>query len=163
MTYIKNNKVLVFIIAVLLLSNVAMLYFYINRCKAKPENTKKQSTREYMVEKLKNEVGFSDQQIVMYEEISDKHKLTMKPLFESIRLAKDSLYKLLQEAPSDSLINHHLVQIGEKQEAIDKGIFAHFYRLKELCTTEQRPKYDSVMQKVIEGMINPNKKGKDHK
>jgi hypothetical protein len=28
MTYIKNNKALVFIIAILLLSNIALLYFF---------------------------------------------------------------------------------------------------------------------------------------
>jgi periplasmic protein CpxP/Spy len=164
MTYIRNNKVLVFIIAILLLSNIALLFFFLREDK---KEKPKKSPREYMIEKLRGEVGFSDQQITQYEQLSDKHKESMKPLFESMRQAKDSLYKLLLQQPSDSLVNHYLDRIGEKQKNIDQRIFAHFLSLKQLCTPEQLPKYDTVIQRVIKGMISPPKKGankdKDHK
>src|SRR3954468_2406513 len=116
MTYIKNNKVLVFVIAVLLLSNIAMLYFYLTDCrdnKKKPDNNG--GMRAYMIKTLKDSVGFNDQQIASYQQMSDKHKATMKPLFEDITNAKDSLYKLLLiDKPSDSLVNHYLLMIGER-------------------------------------------------
>jgi periplasmic protein CpxP/Spy len=159
MTYIKNNKVLVFIIAVLLLSNVAMLFFFLR--KEKKEDRPKQTPREYMVEKLKKEVGFTDDQVAKYMELSDKHKQTMKPLFKEIHMAKDSFYKLLRQEPSDSLLNHFLGEIGEKQKTIDQKIFNHFLSLKHICTPEQLPKYDTVVQHVIKGMINPPRKGGD--
>lgn len=162
MTYIRNNKALVFIIGVLLLSNIAMLYFYLTKKNCEDNNVKKPSSaREFMVEKLKDEVGWTDDQIAKYREISGKHKETMKPLFQSINMAKDSLYKLLGQTPSDSLVNHYLEVIGDKQEAIDHRIFNHFLTLKQLCTPDQRPRYDSVIQKVIKGMINPRKWGND--
>src|SRR5688572_3486851 len=103
MTYIKNNKALVFIIAVLLLSNIAMLYFYLTKKNCEDNNPKKQnaSRGEFMVEKLKNEVGFSDSQIARYRELRVKHKESMKPLFEDIFYAKDSLYRLLSQTPSE--------------------------------------------------------------
>lgn len=168
MAYLKNNKVLVLIVAILLLSNAALLFFFLG--KKKKDDRKKETPREYMVRTLKTEVGFTDQQIAQYEAISDKHKETMKPLFDSIRVAKDSLYKQLkQDPPSDSLVNHYLYLIGERQRTIDQRIFTHFNAIKQLCTAEQRPKYDTVIQRVIKGMINPSKKGnnskdnKDHK
>jgi protein CpxP len=159
MTYIKNNKVLVFIIGVLLLSNIAMLYFYLTKknCDDNKPREQNKSRGEFMVEKLKNEVGFTDSQIAQYREIKSKHKEGMKPLFDDIFNAKDSLYKLLGQAqtPSDSQVNHYLEMIGDKQEAIDQRIFNHFLTLKQLCTPEQLPRYDSTIQKVIKGMINP--------
>jgi protein CpxP len=159
MTYIKNNKVLVFIIGVLLLSNIAMLYFYVTKknCDDNKPREQNKSRGEFMVEKLKNEVGFTDSQIAQYREIKSKHKDGMKPLFDDIFNAKDSLYKLLGQAqtPSDSQVNHYLEMIGDKQEAIDQRIFNHFLALKQLCTPEQLPRYDSTIQKVIKGMINP--------
>lgn len=161
MTYIKNNKVLVFIIAVLLLSNIAMLVFFLR--KEKEQDKPRQTPREYMISKLKNEVGFSDEQIAKYIELSDKHRQRMKPMFDDIHMAKDSFYKLLREEPSDSLMNHYLISIGEKQKTIDQYIFNHFLALKHICTPDQLPKYDSVIQKVIKGMINPPKKGSDKK
>lgn len=164
MAYLRNNKVLVIIIAILLLSNAAMLFFFLG-CK-KDKQQKKESPREYMIRTLKSEVGFTDSQIVQYEGLSDKHKETMKPLFEEIKVSKDSLYKLLkQDPPPDSLFNYYLSQIGERQENIEKRIFMHFNAIKQLCTADQRSKYDTVIQRVIKGMINPGKKSnsKDHK
>jgi periplasmic protein CpxP/Spy len=164
MTYLRNNKVLVFIIAILLLSNIAMLYFYLNKKNCEDNNKQKPfSAREWMADKLKNEVGFNDSQVAKYKELSGKHKENMKPLFEDIRLAKDSLYKLLKTEPSDSLINHYLAAIGDKQEAIDQKIFNHFQNLKHICTPDQQPKYDSIIQDVIKGMINPRRGGGDKK
>jgi len=158
MTYIKNNKVLVFIIGVLLLSNIAMLYFYLTKKNCEDNNPKEYKPRgEFMVEKLKNEVGFTDSQISQYREIRSKHKDGMKPMFDDIFNAKDSLYKLLgqPQPPSDAVVKHYLEEIGNKQEIIDQKIFNHFLSLKQLCTPDQIPRYDSTIQKVIKGMINP--------
>lgn len=171
MTYIKNNKVLVFIIGVLLLSNIAMLYFYLTKKNCEENKPKDKPRTEFMVEKLKNDVGFTDSQIAQYREIRTKHKENMRPMFENIFYAKDSLYKLLvlPQAPSDSVVNHYLEEIGNKQEIIDQKIFNHFLTLKQLCTPEQVPRYDSTIQKVIKGMINPrwggggDKKNNDNK
>ena len=162
MTYIRNNKILVFIIVILLLSNVGLLFFFLRGEKEKP----KKSPREYMIEKLKNDVGFSDTQVARYVQLADKHKANMKPLFDDIHEAKEEYYKLLQlPAPSDSLQQGYLVQVGKKQQIIDSTIFAHFFALKQVCTPEQLPRYDTVIQRVLKGMINPSKKGsgKDHK
>src|SRR5262245_61307643 len=130
MTYIKNNKVLVFIIGVLLLSNIAMLYFYLSKKNCEDKNQQKGDQKngprgEFMVEKLKNEVGFTDSQIAKYRDIRVKHKESMKPLFDDIFYAKDSLYRLLAlpQAPSDDQVNHYLEAIGNKQEIIDQRIF----------------------------------------
>lgn len=165
MTYIKNNKALVFIIAILLLSNIALLYFFTrNDCNKQSAEKKPQhgSFREYMIETLRKEVGFNDEQIVKYEELSNKHKQNMKPLFDGIGQAKDSLYKLVVQSPgpSDSVVHHYLTMIGERQKDIDQRIFNHFLALKQLCTVEQTPKYDTVIQRVIKGMIKPQKKDK---
>jgi len=161
MTYIKNNKALVFIIAVLLLSNIAMLVFFLR--KEKEEDKPRQSPREYMIGRLKNEVGFTDEQIAKYVELTDKHKQRMKPMFDDIHMVKDSFYQLLRGEPSDSVMNHYLINIGEKQKSIDQNIFNHFLSLKHICTSDQLPKYDSVMQDVIKWMIGSQKRGFDKK
>ena len=162
MTYIRNNKVLVFIIAILLLSNIGMLFFFLRKDNNK-EDKHPQSPRQYMIEKLKTEVGFSEEQITKYVELSDKHKQIMKPLFNDIHIAKENYYKLLNEEPSDSVLKQQLLLIGEKQQLIDQKIFNHFRALKHVCTSDQIPKYDTVIQRVIKGMINPPKKGPEKK
>jgi protein CpxP len=159
MAYIKNNKVLVLIIAILLLSNIGILYFFTRKDCKKQDKPQEQSFRQRMIQRFKNEVGFTDDQIAKYEALSNKHKEAMKPLFDSLIAAKDSLYKMLMRSPNDSLFNNYLVDIGERQEKIDLRIYNHFAALRELCTAEQLPKYDTVIQKVIWGMITfPNNK-----
>jgi hypothetical protein len=162
MTYIRNNKTLVFIIAILLLSNIALLYFFVNRCNKEGHKREgsSMSPREYMIQTLKNDVGFNDNQIVQYEQLSDKHKEIIKPLFESIRMSKDSLYKLLlQQNIPDSVVDHYLFMIGEKQKSIDQRVFNHFLSIREICTADQRPRFDTTAQKIIKKMIGYNKKG----
>ena len=166
MSYIKNNKVLVFIIAILLLSNIGLLYFF-TRCRTECKGTdqkkeQKKSFREQMAERLKKEVSFTDAQVQQYNDMSEKHKEAMKPLFEELTNAKDSLYKqLLQPKPSDSLLNYYLGMIGERQKAVDQRVFNHFYTLRQICTEEQRPKYDTTIQRVIKEMITFPKKDKE--
>lgn len=164
MTYIRNNKTLVFIIAILLLSNIALLYFFVTK-EGKEDGKKSEmpkSAREFMIQKLKDEVGFDDNQIAQYEQMANKHKQIMKPLFEQLHLTKDSLYKLLQQTNiPDSSVNYYLNLVGERQKNVDQRIFNHFYSLRELCNTEQRPKFDTTMYKVIRKMIGFKKEGKD--
>jgi periplasmic protein CpxP/Spy len=155
MTYIKNNKTLVAIIAILFLSNVVLLYFFIRKCdkdgakKPPPENF-----RKYMVRILRDTVGFNDQQVAQYEQLSNKHKEVMKPMFEVLRQTKDSLYSQLQiPVVSDTLTNYYLDKIGERQKNIDQKIFNHFLTLREICTAEQRPKFDTFMQRTAKKMI----------
>lgn len=158
MTYLKNNKTLVFIIAVLLLSNIALLYLFVWKDKGgKKQNNK--SFREYMIQTLRNDVGFNDDQIAQYEQLSNTHKEAMKSLFDGIKAEKESLYKLLLDSPvPDSLFNYHLNMIGERQKNIDQKIFNHFLTLRGVCTADQRPKYDSLVQSMTKKMIDPQKK-----
>jgi len=164
MTYIRNNKALVFIIAILLLSNIALLYFFVT--KGEEDKGKKsempKSAREFMIQKLKNDVGFDDNQIAQYEQLANKHKQAMKPMFDQLHMTKDSLYRLLQVSNiQDSSVNYYLGNIGERQQNIDQRIFYHFYALREICTAEQRPKFDTTVYKIIRKMIGFKKEEKD--
>lgn len=107
-----------------------------------------------MVQTLRDSVGFNEQQVAQYEEMSNKHKELMKPMFEELRQTKDSLYGQLQlPAVSDSLVNYYLDKIGERQRNIDQKIFNHFLALREICTAGQRPKFDNVIKQTVKKMI----------
>lgn len=166
MTYIKNNRTIVFIIAVLLLSNFALLYILFGRGNSAPKQQTQsefKSFREYMAATLKNEVGFSDEQVKGYQDLSQKHKEGMKVLFDDIKNTKDTLYKFVfVDNVPDSLTNSYLNKIGEKQKNIDQRISNHFRTLRGLCTAEQRPKFDSITQRIIYKIIGLEKKLKDN-
>ena len=163
--YIRNNKTLVFIILILLLSNIGLLFFFLKGGEKKGDNKPddKMNPREYMMKLLKDSVGFTDEQVAKYDELSRKHKETIWPLFSEIKNTKDSLYKMLMvQAPADSAVNNLLQKIGEDQQHIDEKIFNHFRSLREICTPAQLPGFDSLTQHMIKRMIaGPSGRGGD--
>ncbi len=100
---------------------------------------------------LKTEIGFDQQQLDEYSKLREAHMKKIKPLFEEIRTAKDSFYALLYvNNPSDSSLNEAAKKIGDKQEVLDREVFAHFQNVRSLSHPDQLPKFDSLFKKVID-------------
>ena len=148
---LTKTKSLVFIIILLLLTNVALMVFFV--LKEKP--AKKQWTPEQgaMYQALKNEVGFSGEQLKQYQELRMQHKENLKPHFNRVNGAKENFYNLLYlPFPSDSLLNAAADSIGSQQKLLDLEMFSSFQKIRNTCTPEQLPKFDSVIKKTVQRM-----------
>lgn len=165
MKYLRNNKLLLLIIGVLLIANVTMLYFHVWKKKPGPKRYSDSEIRERAKSKLKKEVGFTEAQLAQYDTLRTKHFESMKPLFESLRASKDSFYNLLYSAPAaDSLIETYSMTVSEKQRNIDVKMLRYFRSLKEICSDEQKPKMDSFLKNITNRMYRANyRRGQDHK
>lgn len=154
----KKTRSLIAIIVFLLLSNIALLIFFLT-LSGKPDKPNRNHDRNGMQESLKTEVGFDQKQLDSYQQLREEHMKKIKPLFEDIRAAKDSLYSLLYvENLSDSIINKTAVRIGEKQMLLDKEVFTHFKNVRLLNRPEQLSKFDTVFKRVIDKMTGRGKK-----
>jgi protein CpxP len=158
----SNNKPLIFIIIALLLTNIGVLGYFL-WFKKTPPPKKDNNPQTWMINALQKDVGFTEQQVVQYKEISDEHWKRLKPMFADISKSKDSLFKLLSdESISDSIINRKAETIAQKQKAIDLQAFNNFKKIRTVCSTpEQRVKYDSLIQRLMRKMNKP--KGGDQK
>ena len=76
----------------------------------------------------------------------------MKPFFDSIHSSKDSFFNLLSFDASDSMVNKTAAIIGEKQVLLDLHMYRHLKNVRELCTPEQLPKFDSLFKNVVAKM-----------
>ena len=152
----SRNRIYVLLIALLLLSNLALVgFFVLNKPEAKPD-TRRDRPSSFMRESLKKDVGFNDQQMAEFDKRIQAHRAQMRPIFEDITRTKENYYQLLNHPNTpDSGLNAAAISIGEKQKLIDMTMFAHFQNLRELCTPEQRPAFDSLVQKVVHRMIVP--------
>ena len=158
MASVSRNKIYLLLIGILLLSNLALVAFFVFNRPGKKE-VKRERPGGYMKEALKNEVGFNDQQLARFEDMAAKHKEQMRPLFEDISKTKESFYKLLtQPGTPDSTLNISAREIGERQRLLDLKIFTHFQNIRELCTPEQQTKFDTLVQRVVHKMIFPMRK-----
>ena len=107
---------MLFIVLVLLTSNIILAFMLTGY------NTDKKASRKKMDEKVSAwyaEVGLEQQQIDTFKLLKEEYFRVMKPLWNEIRDLKDSLYTHLEKNPEDSLINHYLVQISNKNMVAD--------------------------------------------
>ncbi|MGX5820629.1 Spy/CpxP family protein refolding chaperone [Chitinophaga lutea] len=157
-----RNKVLSLLVLFLLLTNLLMLVFFVM---AKPESSRPKSYREGrpdVMRILEKEVGFDEQQMTRYKSLKEQHWEKMKPYFGEMRAAKDSFYTLLElPAVADSTASRLADSIAAKQKQIDMQTFRHFQQVRALCTPEQQPRFDSLVNQVVRRMAGPWHRDKD--
>lgn len=157
MSYLRNNKLLLLIIGVLLVANIGLLWFYVWN---KPTKVNARTQIESPPARLKRELGFNDQQATIYDSLREQHYNSIRPMFEDLRNSRDSLFKLMhQPLVDDSLIAIQSEIVYEKQKAIDLKMHRYFRSLRDLCTEEQKPKMDSFLTNLGKKMANGRRWG----
>ncbi len=156
MNNIKKNKTLLFIIVILLLTNVMMLIFFFNMTGA-PKS--EEPRRISFTDRLKTQVGFSDEQIEAYEPRRNVFWKEMRQTFDSIKDTKKNFYYMVYD-PSipDSVIVERSEVIGDQQKNLDLLVIRHYKDVRTLCTPEQLPRFDSLLPPIIERMVRPGKR-----
>ena len=154
---------LLIIIGALLVTNAAVLVYFL-RGEKKPGKEQPERTRTTVTEMLQDEVGFNDEQTAKYKELKDKQREKIKPMYDNMRKAKDSLFRLLSypDAP-DSVLNKAADVIAQRQKELDIETLNHFKRVRTLCTTEQLPQYDSLVIRLLRRMGKPFRHGEGDK
>lgn len=149
MSYFKNYKLLLLIILALFITNIGLLYFYVWKKNYAP----RKSMKEQVLSRLEREVGFSKEQLAAYDSMRTKHFESIGPMFEELRIAKDSFFRLIhQPEMSDSAIDQMSMKIRVKQQIVDIKMLKYFRLTKALCTNEQLPKMDSFLQSITSKM-----------
>ncbi|HTD93618.1 MAG TPA: hypothetical protein VK644_07400 [Chitinophagaceae bacterium] len=152
MTTKSGNRNLLIIIVVLVLTNVAVLGYFL-WFKDSEKRPQPEKERSGLTEMLQKEVGFNDDQVAQYKLLKDKQRGIIHPMFDDMRKAKDSLFRLLSfpETP-DSVLRKAAEMIGQKQRELDLQAFTHFRKVRTLCTPDQQTKYDSMVVRMIRKM-----------
>jgi len=155
MSFLRNNKLLLLIIGVLLIANIVLLYLFVSNKPGKPHKMLTPGERREMaIKKVKDEVGFNDQQAMVYDSLHEGQFKNMRPLFQDVTKSKEEFFSLIyKEGVSDSEINAYASKIGEKQMALDLSTFHYFQSIKALCTEEQKPKMDSFIKQIVKRII----------
>jgi len=143
-----QNKILVVLVIFLLLSNLAMLLFFV--ILEKP-GKKEADSQPRVTDWMKRELDLSDEQAATFRELRDQHKATVKPMFDSMKVDKNRFYAHLHDSipVSDSVLEKEATAIGDQQAALELKLYRHFHKLRGLCTEEQRPRFDTMVHKFI--------------
>lgn len=145
----NKSKAFLVIIAILLITNIAMLIFFLTK-----EGPAKQTTRPdrktYISNFLKNEIGFNQSQLVQYDTLSNQQKEKMTLFFETMRRRKNEQFKELVAGDfNDSVINRLAEKSATSQKVMEVNMLTHIKSIRQLCTPAQRPAFDSLFVKVF--------------
>jgi len=157
----QKTKSLITIIIFLLITNIAMLIFFVVLSKP-AERRQRNHEPNGMYNSLQNEIGFSKDQLNQYKALREEQMKKVHPLFNEVRNAKKDFYGLINSGKvSDSLLNADADSIAQKQKSLDLQMFRYFKNIRTICTDSQTQKFDSLMKQVVVRMI--GRPGKQHK
>lgn len=146
----SKNRTLIFIIALLLITNIAMLVYFMSFNRKKGNDGRSKGGFENILQK---EVGFNSDQVARFKALRETHWSEAKKQMEEIKQVKLQLFNLTKEANvSDSAVMSLADSIAGIQKQIEINSFKHFKGTRALCTAQQQPAYDSLMTKIITRM-----------
>lgn len=146
----SSSKPLIVIIAILLLTNIGGLAYYIaNKPRPKKSNTSQQ-WKNAMANYLKTDIGFDTVQLRQYENLKVEHRKTLDTLFDQLRTEKENRLVFLADRDyADSAITQAVNSSAEKQKMLDMHMLTHLKDVRALCNREQQSRFDTSIYKVM--------------
>ncbi len=142
----SNNKILSVAVVLLLLVNIALVIFMV-KGRSKHNQRKGHEPFEMMVKEL----NMTDEQQKEYKAEKEEHMKAIRPLFDSLRSAKTAFFAMVKVPDTnDSLVDVYSRKISDQQSAIDKLTFTHFKKVRGLFTSDQQPKFDEFVHKMMQ-------------
>ncbi|MEL7146808.1 MAG: hypothetical protein AAFO69_10600 [Bacteroidota bacterium] len=144
-----NSKIYKIGFFVLLAANIALIVFFTS---TKPKHARPAQTD--LKQEVASELGFSDDQRQAFKNLAKIHHQQMKDLKDKEReLIKQyfaQLYSEQAEIPSSAMMDDIRFFQGEKV----KVTYEHFIELKAICNEEQLPKFQQLMDKMTNVLLN---------
>lgn len=149
MTDSKQKRVLIMIIAILLVANIITLFVHFMD---KPGNKKEKnhSRKNYMEQYLKNEIGFTGKQMIIYDSLHNKHRKDIESAFKAMRSEKAMNFKFLSaNGFQDSLIEKSGNSMALGQKEIEIAMLRHVRDVRNIATADQKIKFDTSFYKLM--------------
>jgi len=158
----STTKILSIAVILLLLVNIAMIIFMLNRGKPHHDGKNSRGKSNDPFEMIAKELNMTDEQRTTHLKFRDEYFTSVRPLLDSVRTAKQAFFALIKEENvSDSIFNIYANRIAERQIAADKLTFEHFRRVRALYNPDQQKKYDEFVQKMIQRSGNKKRDSAD--
>ena len=148
MNYFSQRRLMVLAIVVLLILNLATLgTFWFFKSGKSQESFRK--NRPHKVEKfLINKLDFDSRQSQELGRLMEEHRAGAIEILKSMQTYREELYDAISS--EDSLQVEQITgRIAAAQATLDKATYYHFRSIRQICTPEQRQKFDSVIKEVI--------------
>lgn len=155
----NKNKLLIILIALLLASNLFLLFLLVQRPPFGKDGRRPERS-SMMRQFLANDIGFDSQQLQQFDTLRTLHMEKMKSLLDTLSSTKQQLFSFRQPlapAQRDSLLQ----TIGRYQMYIDAQMRLHLEEVRQLCTHKQQEAWDTLIDKVTRRLSGPGRREKE--
>jgi len=144
-----KNKLLTWLVVLLLVANAATIaMFWLGKPK-RPAQPPQGQAKDFLIKELKLD---SNQQ-VKFDGLVKEHRAAVEQLREKIKGAKDNLFDLLKEQNvPDSTKKNAAAAVSVITEEIDLLTLNHFQKVRNICNSEQQKKFDEIIHQVTSMM-----------
>lgn len=151
MNYGTKNKLLTWLVLLLLVANAATIaMFWLNRSKQPPPP--KGTPKEFLVKELNLDAAQQGQ----LETLVKEHREAAEQLRKKVKESKESFFSLLKQGNiTDSTKQEAAKTVSIITEELDLLTLNHFQKVRALCNPEQQKKFDDIISQVIVMMAQP--------
>lgn len=155
MSTASKNKLLTWLVIVLLVANAATLVlFWLNKSQGPPQP--KGSPKDFLLKELKLDTKQQEQLEVLMKE----HREAAKGIRMKVKEAKDSLFALIKEPGiTDSIKQAAAANASRYTEQLDVLTLNNFQKIRSLCNPDQQKKFDEIIKEVLGMMAQPGPRG----
>lgn len=145
----KNTKALLIIIIVLVAANIAGLVFFLMNKQPGHRNYSAER-KSAMVVYLKNDIGFTTQQLLEYDSIAAHHRREIQPMFDMMKKEKEKRLRYIAQFEfADTAIATAVDKTISNQQVVETKMLMHLKDIRNICNEEQRAKFDTSIYKVF--------------
>lgn len=152
MSSTQKNKLLTWLVILLLVANAATIaFFWLNKKQSHPPQPKG-SAKDFFTKEL----NLDPTQQVKVEALVLEHRKAAEELRRKVRAAKESFFELLKQPNvSDSARQAAAKAVSVQTEELDLITFDHFQKVRALCNPEQQKRFDEIILDVTRMMGQP--------
>ena len=142
----KNSKTLLVIIAVLLALNIAGVLLFFAKTPSGKKMSYSDQRKNAMQKYLKDDCGFSAEQLVQYDSLAERHRQAMQPVFDQLKNEKEQRIKNLAQGQfSDTAIALAVNNTLANQREVETKMLLNLRDVRNLCNEQQKVKFDSSL------------------
>jgi hypothetical protein len=161
MDYIKKNRLLIVIVAVLVILNLVTVSSILFLHKTPDPGLKGRRGSGAVTAFIERELEFSPEQKIQYLQLREEFLKKAGNILKEQHERKRSFFDLLKDkSNSQTEIRQKATEVGEDEIDLTMALFEHFQAVRALCTPTQQQKFDTILDQVLR-MMHPSRSGRN--
>lgn len=162
MDYLMKTRILIGTIIVLIIINITMITFVFFSPHIGKETLAREGRGPSAALFLEKELGFSEEQKHEFAKLRRDDLRKTQIISQELKKIKGSFFELMKEDTTNrATLMEYLAAIGQKESDLNMVTFEHFKNVRAICNSEQRQKFDAIIQEALRMLPPPDRPPQD--